>query len=232
MNEERKASKHEKRRSFRSAARPNEQRRCRRRPEYGAVATRYAKEDTLVKEFHDRELLAAELGSLWYSTTDMIKSPRRHNLLWLVPALLLLAQSLLPVTAFADVSMRCAGMAVATPCARMTVSLTSPRALASLLSQMPCCRAQLSCPMTAQSTQFHLSSGHCLVTVQTRATSRAALMPSSHRWLLRHAPALAPPALPRFSPAAPASVSLSAFHTADFSPPAVSAHGLRAPPHA
>ncbi len=170
---------------------------------------------------------------------------RPYKLIWLLLALLFAGQSLLPLAALAEISVRCVGApASSKPCARMVVSPADRQTIASRLSVMPCCRNMVSCRSMAVGCDHNtgvvsrvasvLTAPKCLLTVNPLGTTSAVSVPSLHRWLLHSAPALAPPAarpvavsLPRvsISPLRPASFSLS--------PRLLTAsHGLRAPPSA
>jgi len=170
---------------------------------------------------------------------------RPYKLIWLVLALLFAGQSLLPVAALAEISVRCVGApASSEPCARMVVSLAGRQTIASRLSIMPCCRNMVSCRSMAMGCDRNagvvprvaavLAAPKCLITVSPLSTTSTAAVPNVHRWLLHSAPALAPPAVGPVAvglhystvfPLLPASFS--------FSPRLLSAsHGLRAPPSA
>lgn len=186
---------------------------------------------------------------LWYNQKGMRRRP--HNILrqfvWLMLALLLGAQSLAPVGASVQASMRCAGASPsAQPCARAVLpatGLTTPRACDAL---MACCRMDKAqsvigrgCPMGAARTVrvdrgTGVTAPRCLVSVVL--TPSSPVPPALHRfrWLLGVAPALAPPvaSAPGALYAAPAAPLFRADAPA-FSPHAPSpSHGLRAPPAA
>lgn len=166
--------------------------------------------------------------------------------MWLLLALLFAGQSLLPVAALAQVSMRCVGaLASSTPCAQGTFVTTDSAAITKRFARLACCRTMPNCPPMAAPASvgqtaavpargFALVAPNCLVSVSLLNTKPAALGPQAKRWLLLSAPALAPPAIH------PAPVALTApaavvFAEASFRlPPSVSthSHGLRAPPAA
>jgi len=170
---------------------------------------------------------------------------RPYKLIWLLLALLFAGQSLLPVAALAEISVRCVGApASSAPCAHGTFALADTAAITKHFAGLACCRMMANCPtMPADgcaptsapvSRGFLVSAPKCLVSVSLLNPKATTLSPQAHRWLLLSSPSLAPPA------ARPVAVTLSApsavtFSTAPFHlPPSVSthAHGLRAPPAA
>lgn len=169
---------------------------------------------------------------------------RTYKPVWLLLALLFAGQSLLPVAALAQVSMRCVGApASSAPCAQATVVATDSAAITKPFSRLACCRTMPNCPGMAAPASvsqavsrpvrgFSLVASNCLVSVSLFNTKPATLGPQAQRWLLLSAPVLAPPAVHAVSvvlDAPPAVV----FPEASFRlPPSISthAHGLRAPP--
>jgi len=170
---------------------------------------------------------------------------RRHSFLGRLLALLLMAQSLLPVTALASVKVRCVGAPLsAKPCVQALVPVSDTASAQTMRAGMACCRTMMACrsmmghqamPVAAPGDpaphRAVFSALSCLVSVTPVCTKQAAVVPHSQQWLLHSAPAQAPPvtnlvplALSRLS-AIPSQRSFSL-------PPLfiTHAHGLRAPP--
>lgn len=172
---------------------------------------------------------------------------RPHKFVWLLLALLLGAQTLVPAAASAEAQMRCMDAAASSrPCARVPLpasGLTPQKAYTAL---MACCRmAKSGCAMRQGCPATHgpqtvgtsprravLSMSRCLVTIRVVPLSRVSVAPRRAKWLLAAAPALAPPAVPAPS-------DRFAVVTEPHPSPLASAHplrhlpclnGLRAPP--
>lgn len=178
--------------------------------------------------------------------TTMNRRPYKPNkLIWFLLALLFAGQSLLPVAALAEISVRCIGApASAAPCAHGTFALIDTASITKHFSALACCRTMVNCPTMAAGGFSHtsvpvsrgsaMSPPKCLVSINLLNARPTAPSLQVHRWLLLTSPALAPPA------ARPASIAVSTPSSIQFStvpfhlPPSVltHAHGLRAPPSA
>ncbi len=165
---------------------------------------------------------------------------RKHNSAWLLCALLLALQSLLPASAMASISVRCVGAASETPaCAQAVMPISETSGVGTYLAPMSCCRHMHGvCPMTGASQMgispypTKLSALPCLVLVSSLNIERpAAATVSVRRWMLVAPPALAPPAATNvpdpFEVAALPCVRLSIHPPLS---PSADSHGLRAPP--
>lgn len=167
---------------------------------------------------------------------------RPYNHLWLLLALLLAGQSLLPASALAFVEMRCLNAPASAPaCARVAVPVSgtsfacSQRVSMAHCTEMACCRVnampRMSCRAQPVSPRAALSAPTCLVSVTPAVGERATLAPGHARGLLDAAPSLAPPAS-----RAAAVVLLSPRSRRSLPAPGLFArlfshlHGLRAPP--
>lgn len=166
---------------------------------------------------------------------------RHYKPIWLLLALFFTGQSLLPVAAFAQVSVRCVGApASSAPCAQGTFATANAAAISEHFATVACCRMMAHCSMLAAGNcaqspvpgTSSLSATKCVVSVNLLNTKPATLGLQAHRWLLWSAPALAPPA--RAVSLIPAKSSLATlFPTGPFSLPvsvSTHSHGLRAPP--
>lgn len=164
-----------------------------------------------------------------------IMRTRPYNHLWLLLALLLAGQSLLPASALAFVEMRCLNAPASAPaCARVAVPVSgtsfacSQRVSMANCAEMPCCRARKMLPTPRRAA---LSAPTCLLSITPAVGERATLAPGHARWLLDAAPSLAPPAS-----RAAAVVLLSPRSRRSLPAPGLFArlfshlHGLRAPP--
>ncbi len=186
-------------------------------------------------------------GLVGYDRTIMPQRP--HKFLWLLLALLLSVQPLVPTAAYAEAQMRCAGMATSSrPCARIPIStngLTAPKAYIAL---MACCHLAKSgcamhqgCPAMRGSQiigtsprRAAFSTPRCLVTILASPASRAFLAPQRAKWLLAAAPALAPPTASAPFDCCPAATESQSHPRAAIFPPRLLPYlnGLRAPPAA
>lgn len=168
-----------------------------------------------------------------------------HKLIVVVLSLLLLAQSLQPVTALAEVSVRCRGASSSSkPCAQATLIAADAATIANHFSGLACCKNMAGCPATMASGQGRSpqnalpthsiveSAARCLVSINLLNTKPATLGPQANRWLLRTVPSLAPPLSPPALSAAcvlvPNHCSSAAF--ALLPSATVRSHGLRGPP--
>ena len=174
----------------------------------------------------------------WYGTIALTMRKRRFQLVWLATAVLFAIQSLTPVAAMAEVSMRCAGaMASGVPCVRATVLTSGVSGTVARFKAMPCCRNMAGCQKAlarqlsiTRSSFTDISSPTCVISVNTLA-SREALTPSMHRWLLQNAPAQAPPTRRAIVAPIETASTKSYFTSNNFPTPfLIRAHGLRAPP--
>lgn len=170
---------------------------------------------------------------------------RPYKLIWLLLALLFAGQSLLPVAALAEISVRCVGApASSAPCVHGTFALTDKAAITKHFAGIVCCRMMANCPTMAAdgcgpttapvSRGPSVSAPKCLVTVNLLNARPTTASLQAQRWLLLSSPSLAPPAV-RPAPITLSTPSAVQSSTAPFHlPPSVSthAHGLRAPPAA
>ena len=167
---------------------------------------------------------------------------RSQKIVWLFCALLLLAQSLLPASAVALVSVRCVGTPADAPaCAQSVIPVEDTTVAGTHLASMSCCRhmdgqsSVSGCPHTAgfSPRPSALSAPTCLVTVSPLSTERAVSTTSIRQWMLNASPSLAPPiASPVLSPLCTAVVILPV-RLFDLLPSQLTySHGLRAPPAA
>jgi len=169
---------------------------------------------------------------------------------WLFLALLFAGQSLLPLAAFAEVSVRCVGApASSKPCAQGVFAVPGRADIAKRFEVLPCCRHMTGCPTMARCLQtaaaanlrgsaaalparaFFWFAPKCLVSIRLLNTKPASLASQSPRRLFQSSPALAPPVLPT----APVAliIAITAFIPNTINLPAslsTHSHGLRAPP--
>ncbi len=165
--------------------------------------------------------------------------PRRsHKAAWLLCTFLLLAQALLPVSAVAFVSVRCAhAPASARACAEAVLPAVDGVAAGTHPAAMACCLhmsgrgammdGMQSAPVSCTATQSALP---CVVSVSVLGSDRPAAASSVRAWMFPAVPACA-------SPAAVAALRVCAPTVAASSAPfalppgcSAQAHGLRAPP--
>lgn len=179
--------------------------------------------------------------------------PRLRQIAWLLLAVLLAVQSLLPTLASAEATMRCAGASPARrPCARIALPAAGVTPRTAYAALMACCRSkQDGCAMRqgcetmrrgcalrparhAGSTLSPavLAARRCLVSVRLLTASRSPLVRHHSRWLLIAPPALAPPVAPRPDTISPELIcSLSGDNILALpSRHQPKLHGLRAPP--
>ena len=143
-------------------------------------------------------------------------------------SLLMMGQSVLPVAALAQVSVRCKSVSSvpATPCVQTTLLASDTAGIA---KQMACCQSMAG--TSARSAA--VAAPDCLVAVTVLDTKPVSLGLPRHPWLLHSAPALAPP-VSQTGFAAPAIFPTIHFSSASFDllpRAAVHSHGLRGPPH-
>lgn len=168
-----------------------------------------------------------------------------HKVILALLSLLVLGQSLLPVAALAEVSVRCNGASKSSkPCAQATLIAADVATIDRYLSGLACCKDMVGCsammasgqghsPQNALSTHSNVeSAARCLVSINLLNTKPATLGPQANRWLLRSFPSLAPPAL-HLAPSAACVLVPNHCSSAAFAllPSAtVRSHGLRGPP--
>lgn len=166
-----------------------------------------------------------------------------HNLICFLVAVAVLLQAVVPMASLADVSVRCAGSApTSKPCAHALVFAPNPTNVPTRICQMPCCHEMPMCKM-ACCMKRHASapdsfrqttvgaSPRCIVTIKPLGAANSNLTPIKHRWLLRSAPSLAPPATPAVADLLADALPLHHYSPPELSPPYSSnSHGLRAPP--
>jgi hypothetical protein len=174
---------------------------------------------------------------------------RFHKSIGIFVALLLIAQAAMPVSAIAEVTMRCGAMpAKAAPCARAVVpaqDVDSGRAYGKL---MACCRAGMmahGCPhcgsmqmpvtkrsLTGASSTAVLTNTPCMFTVHYLNTASLLTSQARQRWVYGAAASMAPPAVDSLRICPPVASSFLRPTQDDFLPvsPFVRSHGLRAPP--
>jgi hypothetical protein len=150
---------------------------------------------------------------------------RQYKWVWLFCALLLVLQSLLPISAMALVSVRCVGSSASTSdCAQSIVPVADTMGARSYLASMSCCphRHSLSPVMSAPT---------CLVTVNPMSTERAAAMVSIRQWMLAASPVLVPPVSAHsFVPSVTAAITFPHLAFCLLRSLSIRSHGLRAPP--
>jgi hypothetical protein len=152
---------------------------------------------------------------------------RFHKFILACLSFLLVGQSLAPVAALAEVSVRCktASSAPVTPCLRTTLMATDAAGVA---KQLACCKSMGGSP----SRRVVVSVPGCLVSITLLDTKPAILGPQAHQWFLSSAPVLAPPAI-RTALATSLALAVPRFSSASFDLlpcVAVRSHGLRGPP--
>ena len=166
---------------------------------------------------------------------------RFQKTIWLLCAFLLLAQSLLPVSAQAYVTMRCVGASANSPdCARTLVSIEEGSSARSYLAPMSCCHHMTrNCAMSGMgqaAATLHrasLSALPCLVKVSPTNLVRSAATQSTRSWMLDASPAHAPPAMTAVSSLPVETIARLPLNSFSLPIPALSpSHGLRAPPTA
>jgi len=170
---------------------------------------------------------------------------RRYKFIGLMLALFLFGQSLFPIAGMAEISMRCAGLPNASPCAHMVVPLTDAHSVSQHLSTLPCCRKMLGCgSMMMGGVRMHAaaslvgshpeigSPATCVVTVTPMVATRTTAVFQTRRWMLASPPALAPPSIESLpvTPVASSASYLFPVGKGHFPRPLISSHGLRAPP--
>ena len=172
-----------------------------------------------------------------------MKAQRRfRNLIGILGALLLLAQATLPVSAFAEITMRCADARSQTVVCKMAV-VPQADVKASRFggSAMPCCRTDMGCMKLYQpgravrpaelQASMGMSSRHCQVTIVFVNSETAARNLQSGKRQLGSASSLAPSSIM----AAKAFLPLKPFNLRPIplsvaSSTTITSHGLRAPP--
>ena len=164
---------------------------------------------------------------------------RFQKTIWLLCAFLLLAQSLLPVSAQAYVTVRCVGASASSPdCARNLVPIEEGSSARSYLAPMSCChhmaRGGALNDMGQAAATLHrasLSALPCLVEVSPTNSVRSAATQSARSWMLDSSPAHAPPAATIVSSLPMQTVVRLPLNSFSLPTPALSpSHGLRAPP--
>ncbi len=180
-------------------------------------------------------------GTFWRPNGyDKAMRPRRfHKIAWLLSALLLLSQALLPVSAVAFVSVRCAGVPVSLPaCAEAMLPAPDSTAVGTRPAAMSCCLHMSShCAMMGSlqampSAQAAVqATPPCVVSVSIAGSGQPAAVKSVRPWAFPAALALvSPAAMPPLRSSSPAAVLPPA--PSCVLPPSrlADAHGLRAPP--
>ena len=164
---------------------------------------------------------------------------RFQKTFWLLCAFLLLTQSLLPASALAYVSVRCAGAEANAPvCAQLLVPQTSPAG--TFPAPMSCCRHMTRhCTLAGMAgivpilTLSSVSALPCLVTITPLTSEQPASASTVRLWMLGTSPAHAPPIAPGVA-SFPLTTSMRLRLPLRNFPKLLCSlsHGLRAPPTA
>jgi len=171
---------------------------------------------------------------------------RLYKPFWLFLALLFAGQALLPVSSLAEVRVRCVGAsASAKPCAQGLFVVADMAHIARRFAGLPCCRNMkvADCPSRAirvhhagrlAALSLRDSPSRCLVTIHAFRTGNAVAALPARLWLLRSAPAQAPPAFPPVLFPGLTEAAFPAAPTAFILPSCsfFALHGPRAPPSA
>jgi hypothetical protein len=166
-------------------------------------------------------------------------SRRLQPAVWMLCALLLLAQSVLPASAMALVSMRCVGMPVtAHACAEAVLPVAETTHAETYLAPMSCCRHMHSdCPLMGvgqAETALHpavLSALPCRVSVTPLNNEQPVAITGMRQWMLTASPAMAPPRIMPVVPVLGASTRIRSTLSYSIPPDRFTrSHGLRAPP--
>ncbi len=161
-------------------------------------------------------------------------------------ALVFMLQTLVPTWALAEVSVRCVGApAASAPCMKVVLPVGHDATSHFKCADMSCCRNAASlmkaCKMAMsgdpgmtmqrQANTAALSAPKCLISIKPLTSPQSAAT-NMHRWLLKAAPALAPPAITH-KIASPTALSnkVARRQTIPLLPTfSMASHGLRAPP--
>ena len=162
---------------------------------------------------------------------------RRHNLLWLILALTLTLQAVVPSIALAQVSVRCEGSTLT--CARVIVPADAASPAHIKCMDMTCCRHMSKMPgchmsmdmLAGTSPSTSMAQPRCLISVTPVGSTQPASKIALHRSLLVTAPSTAPPStvaivIPRPLSTSTARASSSPHRSSHFT----RSHALRAPP--
>jgi len=167
----------------------------------------------------------------------------KHNLMWLVLALVFMGQSLLPVASWAEITVRCAGMPVTSPCARMVVPLADKDTAAKQLAGFDCCRSMLNCRMMMKHDCGTMASSSlarsktpagsgCLVTIKPISDSRPIAALHSRTSKIHFSALVALPGYLTLTAGQAKTIAISRDFYALSPSFLTAAHGLRAPPTA